>query len=68
MKKIYAILVAALFVLSGCANIFRDELTELHEQMDEILAIVDRGNLDPEISVLIKTYGLNQEPEEEEFY
>ena len=59
---------AALFVVSGCANIFRDELTELHEQMDEILAIVDRGNLDPEISVLIKTYGLNQEPEEEEFY
>ena len=59
---------AALFVVSGCANIFRDELTELHEQMDEILAIVDRGNLDPEISVLIKTYGLNQEPEEEEFH
>lgn len=29
---------------------------------------VYRGNLDPEISVLIKTYGLNQEPEEEEFY
>ena len=26
---------------------------------------VYRGNLDPEISVLIKTYGLNQEPEEE---
>ena len=26
-----------------------------------------RGNLDPEISELIKTYGLNQEPEEEEF-
>lgn len=25
---------------------------------------VYRGNLDPEISVLIKTYGLNQEPEE----
>lgn len=29
---------------------------------------VYRGNLDPEISVLIKTYGLNQEPEDEEFY
>lgn len=29
---------------------------------------VYRGNLDPEISELIKTYGLNQEPEEEEFY
>lgn len=29
---------------------------------------VYRGNLDPEISVLIKTYGLNQEPEEEDFY
>ena len=26
---------------------------------------VYRGNLDPEISALIKTYGLNQEPEEE---
>ena len=26
---------------------------------------VYRGNLDPEISVLIKTYGLNQEPEDE---
>jgi hypothetical protein len=26
---------------------------------------VYRGNLDPEISVLIKTYGLNQEDEEE---
>lgn len=26
---------------------------------------VYRGNLDPEISVLIKTYGLNQEPEED---
>lgn len=26
---------------------------------------VYRGNLDPEISVLIKTYGLNEEPEEE---
>lgn len=29
---------------------------------------VYRGNLDPEISVLIKTYGLNQEPEEEFYY
>lgn len=28
---------------------------------------VYRGNLDPEISELIKTYGLNQEPEKEEF-
>lgn len=44
MKKIYAILVAALFVVSGCANIFRDELTELHDQMSEILAMVDRAN------------------------
>ena len=26
---------------------------------------VYRGNLDPEISILIKTYGLNQEPEDE---
>jgi hypothetical protein len=26
---------------------------------------VHRGNLDPEISVLIKTYGLNQEPEDD---
>jgi hypothetical protein len=26
---------------------------------------VYRGNLDPEISVLIKTYGLNKEPDEE---
>lgn len=29
---------------------------------------VYRGNLDPEISVLIKTYGLNEEPEEEYSY
>lgn len=29
---------------------------------------VYRGNLDPEISVLIKTYGLNQEPEDEFYY
>ena len=29
-------------------------------------AYVHRGNLDPEISTLIKTYGLNQEEEEEE--
>ena len=27
---------------------------------------VYRGNLDPEISVLIKTYGLNQEDEEDD--
>ena len=29
---------------------------------------VYRGNLDPEISVLIKTYGLNQEDEDEELF
>lgn len=29
---------------------------------------VYRGNLDPEISLLIKTYGLNQEEEEEDFF
>ena len=29
---------------------------------------VYRGNLDPEISLLIKTYGLNQEEEEEELF
>lgn len=29
---------------------------------------VYRGNLDPEVSVLIKTYGLNEEPEEEYSY
>lgn len=29
---------------------------------------VYRGNLDPEISLLIKTYGLNQEEEEEEMF
>ena len=31
-------------------------------------AYVYRGNLDPEISVLIKTYGLNQEDEDEELF
>ena len=31
-------------------------------------AYVYRGNLDPEISVLIKTYGLNQEEEDEELF
>ena len=29
---------------------------------------VYRGNLDPEISLLIKTYGLNQEEEEEDIF
>lgn len=29
-------------------------------------AYIHRGNLDPEISVLIKTYGLNKQPEEED--
>ena len=35
---------------------------------NENRSYVYRGNLDPEISVLIKTYGLNEEPEEEYSY
>lgn len=35
---------------------------------NENKSYVYRGNLDPEISVLIKTYGLNEEPEEDYSY
>ena len=35
---------------------------------NENRSYVYRGNLDPEISVLIKTYGLNQEDEDEELF
>lgn len=45
MKKTFTILATLiLLALSSCANIFRDELAELHGKMDEILALVDKAN------------------------
>lgn len=44
MKKHFAILLASVLLLGSCAKVFRDELTELHEQMSEILAMVDQAN------------------------
>lgn len=35
---------AFVLLLGSCAKVFRDELTELHEQMSEILALVDQAN------------------------
>lgn len=60
MKKIFAFLLVCAIAVNGCANIFRDELTELHDQMTEILARVDQVNSNLEavqaLLTIIKDY------------
>lgn len=60
MKKFIYFLLVYAFIANGCANIFRDELTELHDQMSEILARVDQVNSNLEavqaLLTIIKDY------------